>query len=52
MDEKKLGTQSIPKLMVTYSIPAMVAIAAFSVYNIADGIFIGRTVGADGLAAV
>lgn len=38
--------------MVSYSIPAIVVIAAFSVYNIADGIFIGRALGSDGLAAV
>lgn len=52
MDEKKLGTQNIIKLMLSYSLPAIVVITAFSVYNIADGIFIGRTVGSDGLAAV
>lgn len=52
MDEKKLGTKSIFKLMISYSLPAIVVISAFSVYNITDGIFIGRAVGSNGLAAV
>ena len=47
-DEKKLtlGTQPITKLLVQYSVPAIIASVATSLYNIVDSIFIGRGVGA------
>ncbi len=41
-----LGTASIGKLLVKYSLPAIVASLATSLYNIVDSIFIGRGVGA------
>lgn len=41
-----LGTDSIGKLLVKYSLPAIVASLATSLYNIVDSIFIGRGVGA------
>lgn len=40
-----LGTQSIGKLLVQYSVPAIIASVATSVYNIVDSIFIGQGVG-------
>lgn len=40
-----LGTQSIGKLIVQYSVPAIIAMTATSLYNIIDSIFIGRGVG-------
>lgn len=40
-----LGTRSISKLLVQYSIPAIIASVATSLYNIVDSIFIGRGVG-------
>ncbi|MCM1336260.1 MAG: MATE family efflux transporter [Candidatus Amulumruptor caecigallinarius] len=41
-----LGTAPIGRLLVQYSIPAIVASVATSLYNIVDSIFIGRGVGA------
>lgn len=41
-----LGTQKVSRLLVEYSLPAIVASLATSVYNIIDSIFIGRGVGA------
>jgi len=41
-----LGTNSIGKLLAQYSIPAIIAAVATSLYNIIDSIFIGRGVGA------
>ena len=40
-----LGTSSIGKLLVQYSVPAIIAAVATSLYNIVDSIFIGRGVG-------
>ena len=40
-----LGTQKIGKLLWQYSIPAIIATAASSLYNIIDRIFIGHGVG-------
>lgn len=41
-----LGTKSVGKLLWQYSLPAIVASLAASLYNIVDSIFIGRGVGA------
>lgn len=41
-----LGTTPIGKLLIQYSLPAIVASLATSLYNIIDSIFIGRGVGA------
>lgn len=40
-----LGTNSIGKLLVQYSVPAIIAAVATSLYNIVDSVFIGRGVG-------
>ena len=40
-----LGTESIPKLLSQYAIPAIIAMTASSLYNIADSVFIGQGVG-------
>lgn len=42
----KLGTDSIGKLLWEYSLPAIIATTASSLYNIIDRIFIGQGVGA------
>lgn len=42
----ELGTESIGKLLMQYSIPAIIAMTASSLYNITDSIFIGHGVGA------
>ena len=41
-----LGTSSIGSLLLKYSLPAIIASLATSLYNIVDSIFIGRGVGA------
>lgn len=41
-----LGTERIGKLMLQYSIPAIIAMIMTSLYNIIDSIFIGHGVGA------
>lgn len=40
-----LGTESIPKLLTQYALPAIIAMAASSLYNMIDSIFIGQGVG-------
>lgn len=47
-----LGTNSIPRLLVQYSVPAIIASVATSLYNIIDSIFIGRGVGAMAIAGL
>lgn len=47
-----LGSSSIGKLLVQYSLPAIVASLATSLYNIVDSIFIGRGVGAMAIAGL
>jgi len=44
-DTHDLGVSGIGKLLVQYSIPAIIATAAASLYNIIDRIFIGQGVG-------
>lgn len=41
-----LGTEPISKLLTQYAIPAIIAMTASSLYNMADSIFIGHGVGA------
>ncbi|MCL1910745.1 MAG: MATE family efflux transporter [Leptospirales bacterium] len=47
-----LGIVKISKLLFDYSIPAIVAMTATSVYNIVDRIFIGQGVGPDAISGV
>lgn len=47
-----LGVKPIRKLLVQYSVPAIIASVATSVYNIIDSIFIGRGVGAMAIAGL
>lgn len=48
----ELGMRSIRRLLVQYSIPAIVASVATSLYNIVDSIFIGHGVGALAISAL
>ena len=41
-----LGTESVGRLLIKYSVPAIIAMLASSLYNIVDRIFIGQGVGA------
>ena len=54
MDERKyeLGNESIRKLLVKYSAPAMVAMFVSSMYNLVDTIFVGYGAGTLALAAL
>lgn len=45
VNANKLGTDKIGKLLWRYSVPAITATAAASIYNIIDRIFIGQGVG-------
>lgn len=47
-----LGTRSIARLLVQYSVPAIIASVATSLYNIIDSIFIGRGVGPMAIAGL
>lgn len=47
-----LGEASIFKLLLQYSIPAIIAMTATSLYNIIDSIFIGRGVGTMAIAGL
>lgn len=47
-----LGTSPIGKLLLQYSVPAIIAMVATSLYNIIDSIFIGHGVGAMAIAGL
>lgn len=47
-----LGEKSIGRLLVQYSVPAIIASVATSLYNIVDSIFIGRGVGPMAIAGL
>ncbi len=47
---QQLGEDSIYRLLLKFSIPAIVGMIAQALYNIVDRIFIGQAIGADGLA--
>ena len=47
-----METESIPRLLVRSSGPAIAGLLAHALYNITDRVFVGRTVGSEGLAAL
>ncbi|MDH6534629.1 MATE family efflux transporter [Parabacteroides sp. 52] len=47
-----LGSEKISSLLSQYAIPAIIAMTASSLYNIADSIFIGHGVGALGISGL
>ena len=47
-----LGTESVGKLLRQYAVPAIIAMTAASLYNMADAMFIGRGVGALALSGM
>ena len=49
MDLKK---DSIIKLFFYYFVPTLCAMLALSTYSTIDGIFVGKKIGEDGLAAI
>lgn len=52
IDQQKLGTESISKLLVSYAAPAIIAMASSSIFNIVDSVFIGHAVGSMALSAL
>lgn len=47
-----LGTEKIGKLLLQYSIPAIIGMTLTSIYNIIDSIFIGHGVGPMAIAGL
>ncbi len=47
-----LGKDSILKIFIQYAVPSVLGMLAMSLAGIVDGIFIGRYVGTNGLAAI
>ncbi|HKL38601.1 MAG TPA: hypothetical protein VJ876_06850, partial [Bacteroidales bacterium] len=50
--QDELGRASINRLLISLSLPSMLAMFANAIYNIVDTIFVGRGVGALGIGAV
>ncbi len=48
----RLGKESIFKLLVSFSAPAIVGMLVNAIYNVVDRIFVGQAVGEDALAAL
>mgnify|MGYP000049065020 CR=1 FL=1 len=51
-DPHILGKESIGKLLLQYSIPAIIGMTITSIYNIIDSIFIGHGVGTMAIAGL
>jgi putative MATE family efflux protein len=49
---RRLAEENIPRLLGTFSLPAIVGMMAQALYTIVDAIFVGRAMGADGLAGI
>ena len=49
---ERLGTELIPQLLAKLAVPAMVGMIVMSLYNVVDAIYIARSVGTIGVAAV
>lgn len=49
---QELATEPVGKLLLRYSIPAVVGIVVMQLYNIVDRIFIGQVVGTDAIAGL
>jgi Na+-driven multidrug efflux pump len=47
-----LKSDPIPKLFKSYLVPSIIAMAAISIQIIVDGIFVGKGIGSEGIAAV
>lgn len=47
----RMGTESTFKLLLEFSVPAVVGMLVQMLYNVIDAVYVGHAVGADGLAA-
>ena len=52
MKKLNLKTTPIPRLFLSYFIPSLVAMLALSTYSTIDGIFVGKKLGENALAAI
>jgi len=54
MDKRlqELATEPVGKLLLRYSLPAVVGIVVMQLYNIVDRVFIGQVVGTDAIAGL
>ena len=52
MSKIDLKTAKISKLFFTYFLPSLVAMLALSTYSTIDGIFVGKKLGENALAAI
>lgn len=52
MKKANLKTTAIPKLFFTYFLPSLIAMLALSTYSTIDGIFVGKKLGENALAAI
>lgn len=50
--DNQMEVESIPKLLLKFSVPAIIGLLVNALYNIVDSIFVGRGVGDIALAAV
>ncbi len=48
----RMGTGSIPKLIVEFAVPSIIGMVVNGTYNIVDSIFLGQAMGSVGLSAV
>ena len=48
----QLGQGSIPRLLLRFSMPAIVGMMAQALYNLIDRVFVGRAMGDDGIAGI
>jgi putative MATE family efflux protein len=46
----QLGQASIPRLLLTFAIPAIVGMMAQALYNLIDRVFVGHALGSNGIA--
>lgn len=49
---ERLGTEPIPQLLAKLAVPAMLGMIVMALYNVVDAIYIARSVGTIGVAAV
>lgn len=52
IQSSEMSSQPIGKLFWRYTLPAVMGMVVNGLYAVIDGIFIGRAVGAEGLAAI
>ncbi|MDY0387020.1 MAG: MATE family efflux transporter [Methanolobus sp.] len=48
----EMETKSIPKLLLKFSVPAIIGLLVTALYNVVDSIFVGRGIGELALAGV